>query len=235
MSFQYNNQRYAHSERRIYMADISSAYGTMTLVGEWSQDQIMALNHIAYEIWSGWYYDIDVLGAFSTRDRPVPFHGNGKWRFENSLNSIGTWSNDKFVDKPTELRVVYNDLIACMEAYKLSIDIAFHDEESCAELLYKQEGTILARNGLLVYEKRSEENFEYTWRNIIDVTGDREFFDELIASLAYEAGVPWNSIGEIETWALENTTPHSTEFRDLSGKQQADFKKLFCNKHNAVI
>jgi hypothetical protein len=212
------------------MANISSAYGTMTLVGGWEREHIAALNRIADELWRRWHYDIDVFDEFTAENLSSSFSGNGRWTFESNLESIGRWSDGCFADGYSGLHAVYKTLAADMEANGLSVDVAFSDEESGCRVLYTQEGAISARGGSLVYEKRAEEHFEYNWRNVIDLAGEDDVFDELIAALAEEAGMPKDDTGEIEAWALENTEPHSFGFDCLSDEQRTDFKNRFCRQ-----
>jgi hypothetical protein len=210
------------------MANISSAYGNMTLAGDWKRDQINALNEIAAKVWNRWHYDIDVFDEFSEKQLSSAFSGNGRWVFEYNLECVGRWTEDSVKDEHPELLPAYKTLLADMEERGLAISLSFSDEEGGCCVLYKQEGVIRASDGSLVYEKGLTEHFKYNWRNVIDIASEEDSFDELVAALAEEAGMPRSEAQEIEAWAMENTYPHSFSFDCLADEQRADFTNRFC-------
>jgi hypothetical protein len=216
------------------MANISSAYGNMSLTGDWKRGQIDTLNKIADKVWRSWGYNIDVSDEFGadTERLSSAFLGNGRWAFELNLEYLGAWTENGVADGYPELLPAYKTLLADMEANGLSIDVSFSDEEGGCEVLYKQEGVLKACDGSLVYEKNFTEQFEYNWRNVIDVAEEGGSFNELVAALAEHAGIPESDAQEIEAWAMENTYPHSFSFDCLDDEQQADFTNRFCRADN---
>jgi hypothetical protein len=200
----------------------------MTLKGEWQKEQIDALNKLAGDLWSGWYYDTYIFDEFSAENLSSAFSGCGRWVFENNLESIGEWTEEANEDRHPGILGAYRTLVKGMEAGKLSINVTYYDEESGQQVLYKQEGSIRAQGGSLVYEKQSEEDFDYTWKNVINITGETDTFHELVASLAGKASVTEDGIEEIKAWAMQNTCPHSTEFDYLPSELRTDFEDLFC-------
>ncbi len=72
------------------MANISSAFGTMTLVGEWTQDMVDKLNVLS-GAWETWYYNISA-DPFKANHNPVVFVATGRWWFGGTIESIGEWT-----------------------------------------------------------------------------------------------------------------------------------------------
>jgi hypothetical protein len=201
----------------------------MSLAGNWTRSQIDTLNKIADRVWREWFYGIDVFDEFSEKHLSSAFSGSGRWVFEHNLECIGGWTKGSVEDERPELLPAYNVLLADMEASGLTINLSFSDEEGGCCVLYKQDGAIKAYGGALVYEKGSTEHFSYNWRNVIDIADEGGSFDELIAALAEHAGIQESDAQEIETWAMENTYPHSFSFDCLADEQQTDFINRFCH------
>ena len=76
------------------MANISSASGTLTLVGYWS-DRAVELFQPVLKSWE--FYGAYGMSAYGmpTSNRPsVSFTGSGRWSFAGTLRSFDDWTRD---------------------------------------------------------------------------------------------------------------------------------------------
>jgi hypothetical protein len=219
--------------RLIQMANLSDAYGTMTLKGTWPPELIECLNVIASEIWAKWYYDIQ-LDPFDTTEvqggPPAIFSGNGRWAFESNLEALGRWTADDIEDRP-ELSAVYNKVLSEMYAHGLTIEASYSDEEGGNLVLYRQTGLISSDGEAFRYEVTSEEIFDYNWENYMDVTDHYEGFNSLVESLCEQLGVEDDENGLIERWAKKRTLPHYSDFDELNDDLKAEFMETFVSNN----
>ena len=219
------------------MANISSAYGSMTLKGVWTTALIRDLNMIASEVWAKWYYDIqlDPFDADALQDnQAAAFSGSGRWAFCLNLESLGRWTASEVAAKP-EFGAVFNELIIEMQKRGLTIEVSYSDEEGGCLELYSQTGILSSDGETLAYKVTSEENYEYNWENYIEVTGDEDALDMLVESLCEELGLEDDANGMIERWAVARTYPHCMAFDELSEEAQAEFTELFTSGDTNVL
>ena len=216
------------------MANMSSAYGHMTLKGPWEPETVMHLNTIAREIWASWHYDIQIdpfEAEYKQIEPTATFYANGRWTFCSNLESLGNWMTGDVKDKP-ELNAIYNELLKAMYDNGLTIEVSYSDEESGFLVLYNQTGVLSSDGSTLSYSVTSEENYDYTWENYMDVTGDEDALGLLIDSLCKQLGIKDDEGGLIERWAAMRTTPQCTDFDEISEDAQAEFNKLFLNEYS---
>jgi len=216
------------------MANISSAYGTMTLKGAWTPALITILNKFASKIWAKWYYNIE-LDPFDPEETSgeysATFIGNGRWAFNSNLECIGRWTADEVRDKP-EFGPIYCELMSEMHTNGLTIEVSYSDEEGGCLVLYRQDGVLSSDGDMLVYQVTSEENLEYNWENYMDVTGDTDEFYLLVESLCEQLGIETEENGPVEHWTAARTYPHYSDYNDLGTDTKAEFNELFRSMPN---
>ena len=110
------------------MANISSAYGLMTLRGDWTWDLITQFKKIASEVWAQGFYNIQLGDCDPAEyyDDVIPvisFCGSGRWAFESTLEHLGDWTDEEVRDKP-ELKTAYEELLSGMYENDLKIELS---------------------------------------------------------------------------------------------------------------
>ena len=212
------------------MANISTAYGTMKLKGNWIPILVEKLNVIAGEVWAKWYYDIQLDSFEPTEETKgestAIFSATGRWAFNSNLEALDNWTKDDAKKNPN-IYAVYNDLLKGMYENNLTVEVSYSDEESGCLVLYRETGTLSSDGERLKYEVTHDENFEYNWENYMDVTGETETFYMLVKNLCEQPGLSENKNDLIELWAKNRTYPHSTDFDELDDDMQEEFKKMF--------
>jgi hypothetical protein len=218
-----NSKQYRNKENN-KVANVSTAYGTIELVGEWTDELIAALNRYTQN-WARWTYGITPDEDFSQESNSVIFTGSGKWTLESTLEGIG--ASSALENEHTEnqdLRDDYAILIREMEKRNLGLALSFDDEECGNGVLYTQQGLITVQNGQFTYKITDNMNYEYTWANLIRVTNDACLFYDLVDQLCEEVGDDRRA--EVEKWAM-TTYPHTGGIDDLSEEERADFTAKF--------
>jgi len=218
------------------MANISTAHGSFTLTGSWTPAQIKLLNTIAEKVWAKWHYDItlDAFEVDGTESKPsASFNGSGRWALCWNLEAIDRWTLDDVKDD-AELRTVYSELLREMHENDLTIEVSYSDEEGGNLVLYRATGTMSSDGETLEYVQSSEENFDYNWKNYMEITGDTGNFDSLIESLCEQVGAKSDRDGAIKGWILANTQPYMSSFDDLDEDDVAKFQKAFRGMQGAA-
>ena len=114
------------------MANLTRAYGTLTLAGNWAQEDIALLNPVV-KSWALHDYGLSADGPFSVECREVSFFGDGAWDFYGVLENLPEWTED-WIEHPkpgTEQplnRETYEALIRVMAEKELSISVVFTEE-----------------------------------------------------------------------------------------------------------
>jgi len=178
------------------MANISSAFGTMTLKG-WDLNTVKLLDCIT-DVWSKWYYSIQIEPFYDNEIDESrfsqSFSGSGRWTFENNLESLSRWTKDE-IKNDRDLFINYHVLLYRMAKRDLCIDVSL----SLAALADRKD---------IIYHICSETNYDYTWKNILDVFDDDDFdFYESVNNL--RDMLIYDDVDEvnkaIEDWLLGNT------------------------------
>jgi len=211
------------------MANCSDAYGTVTLIGEWTPDMCHNLNVLKRE-WVYWHYSIIIDDDFSPFDLSLGFFGIGRWTFKSNLESLDEWTREEMENKPL-LAAAYLALTEDMERHGSQIEFKYNDEESGNLVLYSDVVTFAAKDGHLVIEQSNEQSHDYTWENYLgfDYGGEEqlaELVDDLLAMLTADQSLHDANRERVEEWAKANTLPHATA--DHMGEEEtAAFREAF--------
>jgi len=211
------------------MANVSSAYGYMTLKGAWPLALITNLNTIASEIWAKCFYNIE-LDPFDhagvQHECSAIFSGNGRWAFHSNMECLGTWTAEEIKEKPEHISI-YNELMTGMHENGLTVEVSYSDEEGGCLILYRQDGILSSDGEMLVYQVTSEGHLKYNWENYMDVTGDADQYDSLVESLCEMLGLDNDESGMVGHWAAARTYPHYESYNGLDPDTQSEFKEVF--------
>ena len=113
------------------MANLTYADGTLTLVGNWTAEDVDLVNQVV-KSWAFNGYGL-CCGPFSVDDRENPFFGDGAWDFYNVLDSIPEWT-EQWIEHPKPgtdhplARETYEALIRAMAEKDLHILVTFTEE-----------------------------------------------------------------------------------------------------------
>jgi hypothetical protein len=208
------------------MANISDAYGTVTLVGNWTDEMRKNLNIVKEEMVS-WCYNIDIFEDFTPQISSQSFHGDGRWSFFSNMESLDRWILDECKSKP-ELSIAFAALTTDMEKRESQLSFSYTDDEPENLLLCTGEYAFSAKGGHLIIETRSSDSYAYNWGNYLELdVGCEDQFEELLENfmnLISAAEREDEMICEkVESWVKENTTPHRP-FKDMDADKIRNFK-----------
>jgi hypothetical protein len=192
------------------MPNLSSAYGTYKIIGEWTNEMLSALNATA-KVWESFYFPTLIMGEFTEEIREQPFNGDGRWTYTSNLQGMHEWTLCRFKEGEISGREQYEKLLVDMEAKGSYIEVEFNDEECGCPFLYESLFHMTSKDGRLTSKEIKYTNYDYTWTNYIDVTGDDNYFEALlfdvIKKLRIEDGD--ERAEHVEKWLLENTFPNT--------------------------
>lgn len=188
------------------MANISSAYGTLTLMGNWSAEAI-ELFHPVLKAWE--FHGEFGLRAYGrpTPNRPnVGFSGTGRWSFSGTLDSFDNWTRDwiKHSRPGTNHPLTqeqYDAFLQVMERDDLSIRVEFNDKgEEGYDL--DEVGRFTSDGECLSYETLSCVEAEHDWTEV-----SRASFDGAVQY--FQSLAPDADSGQIKKWVKVNIGPSS--------------------------
>ena len=116
------------------MANISSAYGTLTLVGDWPEETIALVNQVGKSWAFHGEYGLSMWDDFSFEQDEIEFSGAGRWSFADTMEHLDAWTRDWIrnpapnTDHPLE-EGTYTALLRAMEEENLQLAVSFRDRE----------------------------------------------------------------------------------------------------------
>lgn len=154
------------------MANLSSAYGTLT-IPHWllEEDKLVEILHRFFEEYEEPYYGVtyweispdDIYKAAENgRDLDIEFFGTGRWTFYRCVEDPEWFF---YVDK----NPAGAEIIKYLESLtRVELPIEWIDEEGGCEVLYSCEGVLwLEADGKLRFREDICEDYEYTDANLI--------------------------------------------------------------------
>lgn len=181
------------------MANISSASGTLTLVGYWS-DRAVELFQPVLKSWE--FYGAYGMSAYGmpTSNRPsVSFTGSGCWSFSGTLRSFDDWTRDWIKKEDGLTQEQYDALLQVMNENDLSIRVEFNDKgEEGYDL--DEVGVFTSDGESLNYETLSCQEAEHGWTEL-----SRSYFDGAV--LFFQRLAPDADPGRIKKWVKVNIGP----------------------------
>jgi len=211
------------------MANSSSAYGTVTLIGDWTPAMYHNLNALQ-ATWKSWPYSIDIEGEFAPELRSLSFCGIGRWSFHAHLEALHDSCCEVFEKKPL-LAITYMELTGAMERDGGCIEFVYADEEAGSHWISTDAVTLAAKDGRFFIKQSVEKGHEYTWENYLaqDFGGEEqlaELVDNLLKLLTADITKHDAIYGRVEVWAKANSLPHATASR-MGEEKTAKFRAAF--------
>lgn len=186
------------------MANSSTANGTLTLVGPWTESDIDALTPLL-KIWESFEYGLFCSGPLSLENRSVGFQGIGRWNFSETLCLYDEWTRKQIearkADSPLTAEA-YPDLVERMHAGGLTLLLSFLDQEDGVGAECAETGAFSSDGSALRYE--AVQLHDWT-ENALEAAVD------YFTSFEYEKPIDRN---EVQLWVQTRIDP-TTDFEDL--------------------
>ena len=203
------------------MANISSANGTITLKGNWTQKAIDAFIPVldSWEFY-GEYGIQSYYSELSLKNKTTDFYGCGRWSFSGTLGSFDDWTRDWIKTNPDESHPLtaeqYDEFLKIMSDKKLKIEITFEDDEEGVGFRLKETGVFTSDGEKLYYETISCEEVEDTWETLGCETFDAavDFFAQFVANPNKK---------ELQKWVKEFVLPNDCYNYVEIGEEIYDF------------
>ena len=203
------------------MANISSAEGTITLKGNWTQKAIDAFKPVL-DSWAfyGQYGIYDYHNELSLKNKTTGFFGCGRWDFSGTLDSFDDWTRDWIKTNPDSNHPLtaeqYDEFLKIMFDKKLKIEITFTDEEEGVGFRVNETGVFTSDGESLYYETISCEDVEDTWESL-----GCESFDAAVDFFAQFVVNPDKK--ELQKWVKEHVMPNDCYNYVEIGEEIFDF------------
>ena len=203
------------------MANISSANGTITLKGNWTQKAIDAFIPVldSWEFY-GEYGIQSYYSELSLKNKTTDFYGCGRWSFSGTLVSFDDWTRDWIKTNPDESHPLtaeqYDEFLKIMSDKKLKIEITFEDDEEGVGFRLKETGVFTSDGEKLYYETISCEEVEDTWETLGCETFDAavDFFAQFVVNPNKK---------ELQKWVKEFVLPNDCYNYVEIGEEIYDF------------
>ena len=203
------------------MANISSANGTITLKGNWTQKAIDAFIPVldSWEFY-GEYGIQSYYSELSLKNKTTDFYGCGRWSFSGTLVSFDDWTRDWIKTNPDESHPLtaeqYDEFLKIMSDKKLKIEITFEDDEEGVGFRLKETGVFTSDGEKLYYETISCDEVEDTWETLGCETFDAavDFFAQFVVNPNKK---------ELQKWVKEFVLPNDCYNYVEIGEEIYDF------------
>lgn len=203
------------------MANISSANGTITLKGNWTQKAIDAFIPVldSWEFY-GEYGIQSYYSELSLKNKTTDFYGCGRWSFSGTLVSFDDWTRDWIKTNPDESHPLtaeqYDEFLKIMSDKKLKIEITFEDDEEGVGFRVEETGVFTSDGEKLYYETISCEEVEDTWETLGCETFDAavDFFAQFVVNPNKK---------ELQKWVKEFVLPNDCYNYVEIGEEIYDF------------
>ena len=203
------------------MANISSANGTITLKGNWTQKAIDAFIPVldSWEFY-GEYGIQSYYSELSLKNKTTDFYGCGRWSFSGTLVSFDDWTRDWIKTNPDESHPLtaeqYDEFLKIMSDKKLKIEITFEDDEEGVGFRVEETGVFTSDGEKLYYETISCEEVEDTWETLGCETFDAavDFFAQFVVNPNKK---------ELQKWVKEFILPNDCYNYVEIGEEIYDF------------
>ena len=164
----------ATAEGGMDMANISSAYGKLTLEGNWTEAAVDALKPVldAWEFYGE--YGMRIYEYPTVDKTTIEFNGCGRWSFSGTLSSFDSWTRSWIADQPERngkpisplTTEQYDLLLQLMHDNDLSMVVAFEDVEEGCGVHVRETGAFTSNGEGMDYETFTCEDVVYTWKDM---------------------------------------------------------------------
>lgn len=175
------------------MANISSAYGTMSLVGGWPEEAIALINQVGKSWVFHGEYGLSMWDDFSCDETEIEFSGTGRWDFADTLEHLDAWTRDWIrnpapnTDHPLE-EGTYTALLRAMAEENLQLAVSFRDREPSTGSDVSVTGALQSDGERLTFVVQAEEEPGWTEEQLQSAV---DLFSACLSDPAFDALTQW--------------------------------------------
>ena len=200
------------------MANISSAFGTITLKGDWTDEQIKWYYIFIIGLGNGYYNTIVEMDLEEIiKEKIMYFVANGRWAYICNLESMHDWIEDIGLDTIeyinnfggldqtityTEYNLMYVWLLKEMNEHHLTVDWEYTDIEGGLGMLQTVYGVQTSTGTELLFAPACVQNYEYNLKNLFEIGQEDGIAEDAIIKICEILGYDRDRL-----WDLLQTDP----------------------------
>lgn len=201
------------------MANISSAFGTITLKGDWTDEQIKWYYTFIIGLGNGYYNTIVETDLENViKEKTMNFVGSGRWVYMNNLVSMHNWIKDINLDTIefinnfggldrtityAEYNLMYVWLLKEMNEHHLTVDWEYTDIEGGLGVLQTVYGVQTSTGTELLFTPANVQNYEYNLKNLFEIGQEDGIAEDAIIEICKILGYDRDRL-----WDLLQTDPN---------------------------
>ena len=214
------------------MANISSADGTLTLQGSWTQEALDAFLPVlaSWEFYGA--YGIQWCDAISLESPSAEFSGSGRWSFSGTLESFDDWTRDWIKNAPADTahpltQEQYDRFLTLLHEQDLSILVEFNDVGEGFEFNEQETGSFTSDGESLCYQVLSLKANTVEWKDFGKTAFDAAV-DFFLGFLSHPDESP------VRAWVRKHVTP--TEIFEEYGDfhEEGTYEELFYTEYSII-
>ena len=182
------------------MANISSSFGTITLKGDWTDEQIKWYYIFIIGLGNGYYNTIVETDLENViKEKTMNFVGSGRWAYICNLESMHGWIEDISLDTiefinnfgalnqtitHAEYNLMYVWLLKEMNEHHLTVDWEYTDVEGGLGVLQTVCGVQTSTGTELLFAPSSVQNYEYNLKNLFEIGQEDGIAEDAIIAIS---------------------------------------------------
>lgn len=202
------------------MANISSSFGTITLKGDWTDEQIKWYYTFIIGLGNGYYNTIVETDLENViKEKTMNFVGNGRWAYMNNLESMHGWIEDISLDTIEfinnfggldqtitydEYNLKYAWLLKEMNEHDLTVEWEYTDIEGGLGMLQTVCGVQTSTGTELLFAPSSVQNYEYNLKNLFEIGQEDGIAEDAIIAISkildYDRNQLWDLLQTDPDW-----------------------------------
>jgi len=202
------------------MANISSAFGTITLKGDWTDEQIKWYYTFIIGLGNGYYNTIVETDLENViKEKTMNFVGSGRWAYICNLESMHGWIEDISLDTiefinnfgalnqtitHAEYNLMYVWLLKEMNKHHLTVDWEYTDVEGGLGVLQTVCGVQTSTGTELLFTTTGEQNYQYNLKNLFEIGQEDGIAEDAIVTICkildYDRDRLWDLLQTDPDW-----------------------------------
>lgn len=202
------------------MANISSAFGTITLKGDWTDEQIKWYYTFIIGLGNGYYNTVVETDLENViKEKTMNFVGSGRWAYICNLESMHGWIEDISLDTiefinnfgalnqtitHAEYNLMYVWLLKEMNEHHLTVDWEYTDVEGGLGVLQTVCGVQTSTGTELLFAPSSVQNYEYNLKNLFEIGQEDGIAEDAIIAISkildYDRNQLWDLLQTDPDW-----------------------------------
>ena len=202
------------------MANISSSFGTITLNGDWTDEQIKWYYIFIIGLGCGYYNTIVEMDLEDViEEKMMYFVGNGRWVYMCNLESMHKWIENisivtiEFINNfggldqtitLDEYNLKYVWLLKEMNEHHLTVDWEYTDNEGGVQMLQTVCGVQTSTGTELLFVTTSEQDYKYNLKNLLEVGHEDGIVEDAVVEvcqiLDYDRRQLWDLLVTDPDW-----------------------------------